>query len=255
MLLHSLLSIVRSVRFPLPRAAARRRSLQPPSRLLPVLLLTALGFLRATSLAHGEKAVALQRASAPKDAVLGADPDARGRFELSLETAYCFVPVPNPFFGLAGLYNKNPLDYELVTEMVSARYQFTGTGGPGPLRGNMEISAGFLYSTILHGPETFYAGYHMGLRYNFVPKSWPRLSQFLEVRGCLGWTDSRGFRFAQQQDFTFTYMLGAGLRYRIDRHWSVTVGVLDQHISNAYLTQPNYGFDSVGVQVGVSLRF
>lgn len=220
----------------------------------PVLLLLAvLAFGAGSFSAHGgETAARLQPAPAPAAEIAG---DARGRFELSLESAYCFVPVPNPFFGLAGLYNKNPLDYQLATQIVSARYQFTGTGGPGPLRGNMEISTGFLYSTITHGPETFYAGYHMGLRYNFVPKSWPRLSPYLEVRGGLGWTDSRGFRYAQQQDFTFTYMLGAGLRYRVDRYWSVTVGVLDQHISNAYLTQPNYGFDSVGVQIGVSRRF
>ena len=162
--------------------------------------------------------------------------------------------MPNPFFGIAGRYEKNPLNYKLTTQIVSARYRLTDTAGPGPLRGNLEGSAGLLLSTILHGPESFYAAFEFGFRYTFVPRRFP-VQPYVEVRGGLGWCDSRGFRFAQQQDFTFTYLLGAGLRYEFTPRWSGTLGVLDQHISNAYLTNPNHGFDTVGVQVGVARRF
>ena len=60
-----------------------------------------------------------------------------------------------------------------------------------------------------------------GLRYYFVqPRA--RLAPFLEVRGAAGFTDSRGYHYAQQQDFTFSYMLGAGFRYDFNRRLSVT---------------------------------
>lgn len=176
------------------------------------------------------------------------------RFSLSLESAYLFQPIANPFFAIAGRYNKNPLDYYLATQIVSVRYRLTDTGGPGPLRGNLGISAGFLGSAIVRGPESFYAGYVMGLRYTFVPRNLA-LKPYVEVRGGVGWTDSQDFRYAQQQDLTFTYLLGVGVCYDLGPRLSVTLGALDQHISNAYLTRPNYGFDSVGVQFGVTHRF
>ncbi len=183
-----------------------------------------------------------------------APPGGGSRWSLGLETSYQFQPVPNPFFKVAGYSGKNPLNYHLVTQIVSVRYRVTDTAGPGPLRGNLEVSGGPIYSAILHGPESFFAGLAFNVRYTFVPRGWP-VQPFLEVGGGPGWTDSRGFRYAQQQDFTFTYLLGAGLRYEVTPRWNVTLGALDQHISNAYLTNPNYGFDTVGVRLGAARRF
>jgi hypothetical protein len=178
----------------------------------------------------------------------------KGRWEFSLESAYTFQTIPNPFFALAGLNNKNPLHYRLATQILSARYQLTNPGGPLFLRGTLETSANLVGSVVVHGPESYFIGFALGFRYYFVQPG-ARLVPYLEVRGGPGQTDSRGFRHAQQQDFTFTYMLGAGLRYDANPHWSATLSVVDQHLSNAYLTNPNYGFDSVGVSVGLIRRF
>ncbi len=181
-----------------------------------------------------------------------------GRLSFSLETAYLFYSIPSPFFSLVGQSYENPYGYELTTQIASARYRLTGTGGPGPFRGNLEGSAGFLYSAILQGPETFYAGYLMGLRYTFVSSSFP-VQPYVEVRGGIGWTDSQGsprdLRYAQQEDLAFTYLLGAGVRYDFAPRWSATLGALDQHLSNFYLAKPNFGFDTVGVQLGLTRQF
>jgi Lipid A 3-O-deacylase (PagL) len=162
--------------------------------------------------------------------------------------------IPNPFFAMAGAYNKNRLDYELNTEIFSLRYQLTNPAGPWFLRGNWEISALLLGSVIIDGPESYFAGLGAGLRYYFVqPRA--RLVPFIEVRGGAGFTDSRGYRDAQQQDFTFCYMLGAGLRYDLNRYLSLTASAIDQHLSNSYITSPNYGFDSSGFSLGALIRF
>jgi len=178
----------------------------------------------------------------------------RGRWEFGLESAYTFVIVPNPFFGIAGQYNKNPRDYKLATQILAARYQFANPGGPLFLRGSLEMSGILVGSAIVEGPESYFFGLGIGFRYYFIQPG-ARLVPYLEVRGGPGWTDSRGMRFAQQQDFTFTYILGAGVRYDVNRRWSLTASVIDQHLSNAYLTKPNYGFDSVGFSLGAITRF
>ena len=77
----------------------------------------------------------------------------------------------------------------------------------------------------------------------------------MEARGAVGQTDSRGYFEAQQQDLTFSYQFSAGLRYEVNRRWSVTASATHQHVSNAYLTSPNYGFDVLGISLGVIRRF
>jgi hypothetical protein len=177
-----------------------------------------------------------------------------GRLELGLESMYVFKVVPNPFFGMAGSYNKSPIDYRLATQVLSLRYQLTDPSGPSFLRGNWEISGILIGSAIVEGPESYYVGLGGGLRYYFVqPRA--RLAPFLEVRGTAGFTDSQGYKYAQQQDFTFCYMLGAGLRYDLNERLSLTAAAVDQHLSNAYITRPNYGFDGVGFSLGTVFRF
>jgi hypothetical protein len=178
----------------------------------------------------------------------------RGRLELGLESIYTFTVIPNPFFALAGLNNKSPIDYKLSTQALSLRYQLTDPSGPFFLRGNWEISGILIGSVIVQGPESYFVGLGGGLRYYFVQPH-ARLAPFLEVRGAAGFTDSRGSKYAQQQDFTFCYMLGAGLRYDLNQRLSLTASAVDQHLSNAYLTSPNYGFDSVGFSLGALFRF
>ena len=174
---------------------------------------------------------------------------ARGKWEFGLESTYSFAVIPNPFFAIAGLYNKNSLDYKLATQILSLRYQLTNPSGWSFLRGNWEISGLVMATAIVEGPESYFAGLGGGLRYylfNRVP-GW-RLSS-----KCVAQQDSRipaGLCTLSSRISPFPTSLGAGFRYDVNRRLSITASAIDQHLSNAYITRPNYGFDSLGFSLG-----
>jgi len=178
------------------------------------------------------------------------------QWEYSAESAFTFQVVPNPFASIINLKlsNANPIDYRLATQMISARYRLTNAWGPSILRGSLQASGTLVGTAIVSGPESYFVGLALGFRYDFVqPRA--RLIPYIEFRGGPGLTDSNGVRYSQQQDFVFTYLLGAGLRYECSPQWSISLGALDQHLSNGYLAEHNWGFDSLGVHLSVFHRF
>ncbi len=179
-----------------------------------------------------------------------------GRWEFSFESAYTFHLIQNPFHLLyeGRLGAPNPLPYHLATQLLAVRYRLTNAQGPWFLRGSLQSSATLVGTAIISGPESYFAGLALGLRYDFA-QAGARVVPFFEIRGGPGVTDSRGYEHAQQQDLVFTYLLSAGLRYDLSRKWSVTLGAVDQHLSNAYLAPRNYGFDSLGITVGAFAHF
>ncbi len=180
----------------------------------------------------------------------------RGTWEFGLESTYSFQVVRFPtrwFIHYAGR-QINPINYNFATQMLSARYRLTGVGGPWLLRGSLQSSVSIVGTAILSGPETYFAGLALGLHYDFVqPRA--RLVPYLELRGGPGATDADGRIYAQQQDLTFTYILSAGLRYDLNAKWTVTLSAVDQHLSNFFLADRNYGVDSAGISLGVLKRF
>jgi lipid A 3-O-deacylase PagL len=184
----------------------------------------------------------------------------KNRLELSLETGWLPVNIPFVFDFLTGSeYNKPPLKYTLVPNILSLRWQMGNVKGPWILRGNWDLTASGSYTEIPRGPETRYYAYIMGIRRNFVRPSW-RVAPYLEGRAGLGNIDARepkGALFAQGQDFTFTVMLGAGLRYNINSRFAICAGAGYMHISNLYLSEPkypNYGINVYGPMIGVVYR-
>ena len=179
-----------------------------------------------------------------------------GRWEFSLESTYTFHIVSNPFHSLiAGrMIEPNQIDYHLATQLLALRYRLTSPAGPWFLRGSLECSATVVATAIVQGSENYFAGLALGFRYDFVQRN-GRLVPFIELRGGPGVTDSRGGQYEQQQDLVFTYLFSVGLRYDLSRRWSAELGAVDQHLSDAYLTPRNYGFDSVGVVIGAFAHF
>ncbi|HTV79745.1 MAG TPA: acyloxyacyl hydrolase [Steroidobacteraceae bacterium] len=179
------------------------------------------------------------------------------RWSYDFETAYVFVDIQNPFWLLAGqrgLNNmKNPWHYRLDSYVFGGRYDLSKVGGWGFLRGQWQTSVGLVGADILHGPEHYYAGLVGGLRYIFVPGdgTW---APYIEFREAVGKTDASRVFYGQQDDTSFMYLFGFGMRYQPDRTWRISLGIVDQHMSDAYLTKYNYGFDSVGAIVAVEWR-
>lgn len=153
---------------------------------------------------------------------------------------------------------KLPRDYTLIPLTLSLRWHLDDLGGPGILRGNTDVTFGGNYTIIPQGPESYYAAFVTGARYNFVQPNSP-VSPYLEgIVGC-GFTDARGpqgVQFAQGQDFTFTFSMGGGFRFNFNPTYSVSVGYKYMHISNLYLSDAyNYGVNVYGPTMGINIGF
>jgi Lipid A 3-O-deacylase (PagL) len=180
------------------------------------------------------------------------------RWTYDFEGSYVFHIIQNPFWLLAGQRGesnnpKNIWDYHINSYLFGGRYDLTHVGGWGFLRGYWQSSVGVIGADILQGPEHYYAGLIGGLRYLFVPGdgTW---SPYVEFREGVGKTDASHVFYGQQDDISFMYLFGIGVRYQRDPQWRVSLGIVDQHMSDAYLTKVNYGFDSVGFNVAVEWR-
>jgi len=153
-------------------------------------------------------------------------PDAPS-FEVSTETAY--------LLGFIG----NPNSYELGAEFVTARWRFGPVYTNGWLRGYNQFYVLAMAEPIIRGPENFYYGISVGLRYNFLHED-SRFMPFISGGVGLGWIDSHAQIFgAQGQDFTFNILTAVGVSYKLNDHWKATASVLYQHLSNAAQTDPN----------------
>lgn len=184
----------------------------------------------------------------------------KNKLEFSLETGWHPINIPWPFDFLVGdQYNETPLKYTLVPTLASLRWHMGDIQGPGILRGNFDFTFTGAVTWIPRGSETHYLAYDMGIRRNFVQPNW-RVVPFFDLRLGMGRIDAKGplgVPYAQGQDFTFTFMLGSGVRYNFNSRYAISAGINFNHISNLYLSEPrylNYGINVYGPMVGVDIR-
>ena len=184
----------------------------------------------------------------------------RNRTDFSLDVGYHPVNIPFIYdFAVGDSYNRPPLNYTLVPIIASLRWQVTNVGWPWILRGNMDFTFSGSITAIPRGPETHYYAFMFGIRRNFVYPNW-KVVPFFEQRGGAGMIDAKeplGVLFAQGQNLTFTYSLGVGVRYNFDTKYALSAGVNYMHISNGYLSQPqfyNYGINVYGPMFGFDMR-
>ena len=210
---------------------------------------------------------AQQSNSQPPDEILGAlKPDVnkaiyyKNKLEFSLESGWLPVNIPFVFdFLLGDGYNMTPLKYTLVPIVSSLRWQMDDVRGPWVLRGNWDLTLSGALTVIPRGPETLYSAYDMGIRRNFVQPNWKQVPYF-DGRLGLGRIDAKGPRgvpWAQGQDFTFTLMMGSGVRYNFNSRYALSAGLNYMHVSNLYLSEPrfgNYGINVYGPMIGLDIR-
>ena len=184
----------------------------------------------------------------------------RNRREFSLDVGWHPANIPFIYdFAVGGGYNMTPLKYTLVPIIASLRWHVTNVGWRWIFRGNMDFTFSGSITAIPRGPETHYYSFDFGIRRNFVYRNW-RVVPFFEQRGGAGIIDAKeplGVLFAQGQNLTFTYDLGVGARYNIDSKYSLSAGMNYMHISNGYLSQPqfyNYGINVYGPMFGLDVR-
>ena len=184
----------------------------------------------------------------------------KNKLEFSLETGWLPINIPFVFdFVVSDKYVQTPLDYTLVPIFASLRWHLGNVGGPWILRGNTDLAFSPSLTVIPRGPETHYAAFNLGVRRNFVHPNW-RIVPYVETRGGLGLIDAKGPKgvpYAQGQDFTFTLMLGSGVRYDFNPRYSISAGVSYMHVSNAYLSQPkfeDFGINVYGPMFGLNIK-
>jgi len=176
------------------------------------------------------------------------------RLEVSLDAG--FLPINTAFIFEPS--DRNPRDYTLAPIIVSLRWHLGDIWGPWFLRGNTDFTVSGSYTVIPRGPESHYAAFMTGLRRNFVQRNWS-VVPYLEGRMGCGFTDAKGpqgVRYAQGQDFTFTFTGGAGVGHNFTSRFGISAGFAYMHISNLYLSEPkvpNWGINVFGPTVGINV--
>lgn len=184
----------------------------------------------------------------------------RNRTEFALDVGWHPVNIPFIYdFAVGDTYNMTPLKYTLVPIIASLRWHVTNVGWRSIFRGNMDFTFSGSITPIPRGPETHYYSLMFGIRRNFVYRNW-RAVPFFEQRGGAGIIDAKeplGVLWAQGQNLTFTYNMGAGVRYNLNSKYSFSAGMNYMHISNGYLSEPafkNYGINVYGPMFGMDVR-
>ncbi|MEO5856822.1 MAG: acyloxyacyl hydrolase [Chthoniobacterales bacterium] len=164
-------------------------------------------------------------------------------FEMAAETSYLWGSLANPN------------SYEVGAQFITARWRLGTIDRPGWMRGYNQIYALAMAEPILRGPENFYYGISVGLRYNFVQPG-SRWQPYISGGVGLGWIDSHSDIYgAQGQDFTFNILSAVGVSYKVNDHVKISVGALYEHLSNAGQTDPNPSLNLFGPQIGLTYSF
>ncbi len=184
----------------------------------------------------------------------------KNKLEFSLETGWLPNNIPFVFnFVVGDPYNTWPLHYTLAPNIASVRWHVDNIGGPGVLRGNLDLTFSGTYTAIPRGAETRYFAFVYGMRRNFIQRNW-RIVPYFEARGGVGNINAKGpdgVLYAQGQDLTFTLMMGSGARYNFNPRFSFAAGMTYDHVSNFYLSQPaytDYGLNVYGSLIGINIR-
>lgn len=179
-----------------------------------------------------------------RSAVFPSDNFDAPHFEMAAESAY--------LLSIAG----NPNSYEIGAEFITARLRWgVNRDDRSWLRGYNQVYLLAMAEPIFRGPENRYFGVSAGFRHVFVRPGW-RVEPYASGGIGIGVIDSTDeFRGGQGQDLTFNVLTAAGLTYRLDEHWKISIGILYQHLSNAGLSDPNPSLNLLGPQVGATYSF
>jgi opacity protein-like surface antigen len=164
-------------------------------------------------------------------------------FEVATETAYMLGIIANPN------------SYEVAAQFFTARWRWGVVERDSWLQGYNQVYALFMVEPIVRGPENFYYGISVGLRYNFA-KPGARFVPYVSGGVGLGWLDSHSEIFgAQGQDFTFNILTATGVSYKVNDHFKLNAGIQYQHFSNGGQTDPNPSVNLLGPQIGATYVF
>ncbi|HEX8279868.1 MAG TPA: acyloxyacyl hydrolase [Chthoniobacterales bacterium] len=127
----------------------------------------------------------------------------------------------------------------------------------GMFRGNLELLGELFGGTVFNGPGDVIAGGTLFFRYNFVQPG-ARIVPYLQTGGGFVYSDfAHGLEGgnAVSLDVNFNLQAIAGVRFNVNPRWSILAEGSYRHISNASLSDPNYGIDQAGGSLGMAFSF
>ena len=166
-----------------------------------------------------------------------------GRYEAGFGGGSLFSPIGRP---------KNRPTVNYAFGEFHFGLMLTDPGGPGILRGNLELVPEAFGAAIYDGPGNYVAGGAAWFRYNFIPPDW-RVIPYVQAGGGAVLTDI-DHRYVGQH-FNFNLGAAAGLRFFVCPHSTVNLEYRFQHISNANLGPRNIGINAHGPALSFSRLF
>ena len=136
-------------------------------------------------------------------------------------------------------------------------YMFNDPTFSGVLRGNVQVLVEAFGGPIFTGPGDVVAGVTLHLRYNFVQPN-ARVVPYLQGGAGFVYSDfAQGPEGGNALSLPVNFNLQAigGLRFNINSRWSVLAEGGYRHISNASTSDPNYGIDQLGGNLGFAVSF
>jgi lipid A 3-O-deacylase len=128
----------------------------------------------------------------------------------------------------------------------------TNSHGPGPLRGRFEYAVDAVPATLVfQRNNTFGTGINpVVLKWNFERHG--RWAPYMEIDGGLLFTTDQVPPGTSNVNFTPGAAVGVQF---FGHHWNPMIGVRYMHISNAGLSEPNPGINTVQVMIGLGRFF
>jgi len=198
-------------------------------------------------LAHSQAATGAEPAVEETAVGETASPFAKGAKE--------FEDVAGTFFYFQAILHAAPaIDFAVNSTRLGI--MLSNPHGSSLLAGNVEALGEVFGAGVFDGLSGALAGSTLIFRYNFIqPRT--RFIPYLQGGGGFVYTTFSGHesRDLVSLPVEFNLQAGGGVRYRLDRHWSLLFEAGWRHISNANLKIPNYSINSVGGDVGLGYLF
>jgi Lipid A 3-O-deacylase (PagL). len=152
-------------------------------------------------------------------------------------------------------YDNQPrFDYAL--QSLRLGYIVTPLSGGGLFRGDLELLLEAVGGEFFEGPASYLVGGTLLVRWNFVQGVNPKWVPYIQIGGGGLYHDANtNVQDVLGSNVEAMTVDGLGLRYHVNKKWTIIAEVTYRHISNAGTTERNRGLNSLGGQLGVSYFF
>ena len=145
---------------------------------------------------------------------------------------------------------------DLAVDSLRLGVMLSDPHGDGFFAGNSEFLGEVFGGPIFRGAGDIHAGATLIIRYNFF-KPGARVIPYFQIGGGGVYTDisEEGSDGLVSLPVEFNLQGGFGLRFMLNRQWSLLLEGGYRHISNASIKLPNEGVDQFGGQLGLGVFF